>query len=72
MNISCKVIQDLLPLYHDNVCSPESSAHDRGAPERLRGLPSSGPRRTGWCTTRNAHNKKAPGQQPGGFLCLMG
>ena len=26
MNISCKVIQDLLPLYHDNVCSPESSA----------------------------------------------
>ena len=26
MNISCKVIQDLLPLYHDGVCSPESSA----------------------------------------------
>ena len=26
MNISCKVIQDLLPLYHDNVCSPETNA----------------------------------------------
>ncbi len=26
MKIPCSVIQDLLPLYHDNVCSPESSA----------------------------------------------
>ena len=26
MNISCKVIQDLLPLYHDNVASPETNA----------------------------------------------
>lgn len=26
MNISCKVIQDLLPLYHDSVCSPETAA----------------------------------------------
>jgi hypothetical protein len=26
MNLSCNVIQDLLPLYHDNVCSAESSA----------------------------------------------
>ena len=26
MKVPCSVIQDLLPLYHDNVCSPESSA----------------------------------------------
>lgn len=26
MNISCKVIEDLLPLYHDGVCSQESRA----------------------------------------------
>ena len=26
MNISCKVIQDLLPLYHDGVCAPETNA----------------------------------------------
>lgn len=24
MNISCKIIKDLLPLYHDGVCSEES------------------------------------------------
>jgi predicted anti-sigma-YlaC factor YlaD len=24
MNISCKIIRDLLPLYHDDVCSGES------------------------------------------------
>ncbi len=24
MNVSCNVIKDLLPLYHDNICSPES------------------------------------------------
>ncbi len=26
MKVPCSVIQDLLPLYHDNVCSPESCA----------------------------------------------
>ena len=26
MKVPCSVIQDLLPLYHDSVCSPESSA----------------------------------------------
>lgn len=26
MSVSCKVIQDLLPLYYDNVCSPETNA----------------------------------------------
>lgn len=26
MNISCKIIKDLLPLYHDDVCSQESRA----------------------------------------------
>ena len=26
MKISCKVIEDLLPLYHDDICSPESKA----------------------------------------------
>lgn len=26
MNISCKIIRDLLPLYHDNVCSDDSRA----------------------------------------------
>ena len=26
MKVPCSVIQDLLPLYHDGVCSPESSA----------------------------------------------
>ena len=26
MKVPCSVIRDLLPLYHDSVCSPESSA----------------------------------------------
>ena len=26
MKVTCKVIQDLLPLYHDSVCSPETAA----------------------------------------------
>ncbi len=26
MNISCEIIKDLLPLYHDGVCSKESKA----------------------------------------------
>ena len=26
MKVPCSVIQDLLPLYHDSVCSPESCA----------------------------------------------
>ena len=26
MSVSCNVIKDLLPLYHDNVCSPETAA----------------------------------------------
>ncbi|MCL2409652.1 MAG: zf-HC2 domain-containing protein [Oscillospiraceae bacterium] len=26
MKISCKIVKDLLPLYHDGVCSNESSA----------------------------------------------
>jgi predicted anti-sigma-YlaC factor YlaD len=26
MNISCEIIEDLLPLYHDGVCSNESKA----------------------------------------------
>ena len=26
MNISCQVVRDLLPLYHDNVCSEDSRA----------------------------------------------
>ncbi len=26
MNISCEIIKDLLPLYHDGVCSSESKA----------------------------------------------
>ena len=26
MDISCEIVRDLLPLYHDGVCSPESRA----------------------------------------------
>ena len=26
MNITCKVIEDLLPLYHDDICSPDTKA----------------------------------------------